>query len=76
MKISLLINMKMPSIFGIFITISRENFMLGSEDCTASGPGYLQTRKTVYDLLFVRSNVTILNPATSRFAFIIQTTKF
>ena len=28
MKISLLINMKMPTIVGIFIFISRENFML------------------------------------------------
>ena len=28
MKISLLINMKMPKIVGIFIFISRENFML------------------------------------------------
>ena len=28
MKISLLINMKMPTIVGIFISISRESFML------------------------------------------------
>ena len=28
MKFSLLINMKMPTIVGIFIFISRENFML------------------------------------------------
>ena len=28
MKFSLLINMKMPTIFGIFIFINRENFML------------------------------------------------
>ena len=28
MKISLLINMKMPTIVGIFISVSRENFML------------------------------------------------
>ena len=28
MEISLLINMKMPTIVGIFILISRENFML------------------------------------------------
>ena len=28
MKISLLINMKMPTVVGIFIFISRENFML------------------------------------------------
>ena len=27
MKVSLLINMKMPTIVGIFISISRENFM-------------------------------------------------
>ena len=30
MKISLLINMKMPTIVGIFIFINRENFMLSS----------------------------------------------
>ena len=30
MKISLLINMKMPTIFGIFIFVRRENFILGS----------------------------------------------
>ena len=28
MKISLLVNMKMPTIIGIFMFISRENFML------------------------------------------------
>ena len=28
MKFSLLINMKMPTLFGIFIFFSRENFML------------------------------------------------
>ena len=30
MTFSLLINMKMPTIVGIFISISRENFMLSS----------------------------------------------
>ena len=42
MKISLLINMKMPTIVGIFIFISRENFMLSwveHEKCfITSGP--------------------------------------
>ena len=32
MKISLLINMKMPTTVGIFIFISRENFMLSSAE--------------------------------------------
>ena len=32
MKFSLLTNMKMPTIVGIFIFISRENFMLSSDE--------------------------------------------
>ena len=32
MKISLLINMRMPTIIGIFIFISRENFMLSKPE--------------------------------------------
>ena len=32
MKFSLQVNMKMPTIVGIFIFISRENFMLGRDE--------------------------------------------
>ena len=43
MKISLLINMKMPTIVGIFIFISRENLMLSGVEHEKSfitlGPG-------------------------------------
>ena len=43
MKFSLLINIKMPTIVGIFIFISRENFMLGrvehEESFIILGPG-------------------------------------
>ena len=43
MKISLLMNMKMPTIVGIFIFISRENFMLNcvehEKSLKYSGPG-------------------------------------
>ena len=43
MKISLLINMKMPTIIGIFIFISRETFMPSrvehENSFTSSGPG-------------------------------------
>ena len=44
MKISLLINMKMPTIVGIFIFISNENFLLSwveHEKCFMTfGPGH------------------------------------
>ena len=48
MKISLLINMKMPTIVDIFISIGRENFMLSriehKNKFIISGPGILKTR--------------------------------
>ena len=43
MKISLVINMKMPTVVGIFMFISRENFMLSlfehEKSFITSGPG-------------------------------------
>ena len=48
MKISQLINMKMPTIVGIFIFVSRENFMLSCVEhekrFITSGPGRKRDR--------------------------------
>ena len=48
MKISLLIDMKMPTIVGIFISVSRENFMLSGVEhensFTTSGPDILENQ--------------------------------
>ena len=52
MKFSLLINLKMPTVVGIFIFISRENFILSFEHekrFITSGPGQ-NASKTVYAL--------------------------
>ena len=56
MKISLVMNMKMPTIVGIFIFISRENFMLGRDEHEKSfitfGPSF--TRSNLYSITKTR----------------------
>ena len=48
MKLSLLINMKMPTIVGIFIFISRENYMLS---CVEHEKSFITSRIGVFSSL-------------------------
>ena len=52
MKISLLIDMKMPTIVGIFISFSRENFMLSrvehENSFITSGPDILENQALLF----------------------------
>ena len=51
MKISRLINMKMPTILGIFIFISRENFMLCGDEHEISFITLAPDRGTATEIL-------------------------
>ena len=65
MKISLLINMKMPTIVSIFIFISRENFMLSwsehEKSFLVTGPG-LCLKKFKFKLLTTYSSAKVFRP--------------
>ena len=68
MKFSLLINMKMPTLAGIFISISREIFMLSRVEYEKSfitlGLGYIQKCKVITNagfFIFFSRETFILN---------------
>ena len=61
MKISLLINMKMPTVVGIFIFISRENFMLS---CVEHAKSFITSRP---DCLFQILNQNYVNGYMTRY---------
>ena len=70
MKMSLLINMKMPSIVGIFIFISRENVMLSSVEhekrLITSGSGFFPQNfkfpPFIFYILFQHENQLVAGP--------------